>query len=314
MKKLFLPLLILMAGCTAAPTEPVIPEPDMTLTLYPQGQAVDLGIVEDGVAVTLGPGADNGLGSAMELGDLMHYSKVGDEAFMSIWLPEKCNGRMLIICPGGGYRYCSGENEGVCVAKWCVEHGIAACMLIYRMPQGNPYIPLTDVQNAFRYCRHHAAEWGVETIGTIGFSAGGHLVSTASTKYVDSITRPDFSIMVYGFMDLSTWEFSGSATRCNQHLTANDPALMEEFTAYKHVTSDTPPALLLLSTDDPLVSPINSIGYYDALVENGVPAEMHILRDGGHGWGFRTAPIGEDKLTPGTRALVSSIIGNWLGI
>lgn len=314
MFKRFLPVLALAVCCCEAPETPLFPEPDATLVLYPEGQAVDVGIVENGVNVTLGPGADNNLEGPMEIGDLLHYSNIGDEAFMSIFLPEKCNGKMFVICPGGGYRYCSGENEGLCVAKWCVEHGIAACMLIYRMPNGNPLIPLYDVQNAFRYCRYHAADWGVNEIGVIGFSAGGHLAATASTMYVDEITRPDFSIMVYGFMDLSTWAASGSATRCNRHLTGDDPELMEKFTPYKNVGAGTPPALLLLSTDDPLVTPVNSIGYYNALIENGISAEMHIFKDGGHGWGFRTQPVGEDKLSPETRAAVSAIIVNWLGI
>ena len=100
--------------------------------------------------------------------------------------------------PGGGYTNLAMRHEGYWVAEWLNERGIAACILVYRMPRGTHHqAPIIDVQNAFRYCRHHAPEWGVRQIGVMGFSAGGHLAACASTLYVDEVTRPDFSILVY---------------------------------------------------------------------------------------------------------------------
>ena len=110
---------------------------------------------------------------------------------------------MVISCPGGSYYNLSTWNEGVYLAKWMNDRGIACAVVKYRLPNGHWKVPLQDVQNAFRYCRFHAKEWGVSQIGVIGFSAGGHLASTVSTMYVDAVTKPDFSILIYPVISFS---------------------------------------------------------------------------------------------------------------
>ena len=104
---------------------------------------------------------------------------------------------MILICPGGGYNELMFRSEGTYAAQLLTRKGYSVGIVCYRMPTGHAEIPLTDVQNAFRYCRHHAGEWGITQIGIMGMSAGGHLAATASTLYTDAVTRPDFTILFY---------------------------------------------------------------------------------------------------------------------
>lgn len=253
-------------------------KPDITLKLYPDGQDVDKGIA-------LGPGESNKITAEMEEIHRHVYENVTDP-FINIYLPEKCNGQMLIICPGGGYKNVWSVHEGELVAEWAVKRGIAACVVIYRLPNRHPAVPLTDVQNAFRYCRANAAEWGVRQIGVAGFSAGGHLAAMASTLFVDNITKPDFSILVYPVISLLDDNTSHGGTRVN--LIGGDAAAetREYYSLEKRVTPMTPPAFIALSQNDSAVKIDNSILYYQALSRNGVSGELHIYTKGGHGWGF----------------------------
>ncbi len=145
-----------------------------------------------------------------------------------------------------------------------------------------------------RIVRYNAEEWGIdpEKIGIMGFSAGGHLASSLSTHYdagnpesedeIERIScRPDFSILMYPVISF-TGEFQHSGSR--KALVGEDSTLMEYFSNEKQVTEDTPPAILFHSSDDKAVPVDNSIVYYQALIENGVPAEMHIYPYGGHGF------------------------------
>ncbi|MBR1575614.1 MAG: alpha/beta hydrolase [Bacteroidales bacterium] len=274
---------------TAEPAAAGLTEPTATVLLYPEGQDVDSGIVEDGVTVTLGPGESNEAeGPEMLKESSGNIANVGDSARMILYLPEKANGQMVIICPGGGYSNLAMRHEGRWVAEWLTARGIAACVLVYRMPRGtHPQAPITDVQNAFRYCRHHAAEWGVEQIGVMGFSAGGHLAGCASTLFVDEITRPDFSILVY-----SVLTFDPAVKKKGTFEQMTDKGAREDLRAYysleNRITEQTPPALLLLCEDDKGVVPEHSWRYFEQLRLHGVPAELHIFPSGGHGWGWKT--------------------------
>ena len=186
------------------------------------------------------------------------------------------------------------------------KHGIATAVLYYRMPNGHHSVPLTDVQNAFRYCRHHAAEWGVKTIGVMGFSAGGHLAASASTLYVDEITRPDFSVLIYPVISADE-RHKHSGTFSN--LTADNPGLMEYYSLEKRITGDTPPAFLALSCND-TVKAENSMKYVLGLRDAGVRGELYILPQGKHGWGFK-APD-KDHLYPEYRALLYNALETFL--
>lgn len=262
------------------PAKMFSPEADLTVRLYPEGQNSSAGIAEDGKTVTMGPGESNGFDVAEEVNEYGNCSFVGDNARMEIYLPEICNGQMVVVCPGGGYSTVCAKKEGEDVAKWMARRGIATCVVVYRLPNGHPEIPLTDVQNAFRYCRHHAEEWGVSQIGVMGFSAGGHLAAMASNFYKDEITKPDFSILIYPVIDLEHHDGTREA------LTGNKNRLKKHYSMQNAVSSDTPRTLLALSQNDNVVDIESSFLYYDALTDAGVQAEIYVYPVGGHGYGF----------------------------
>ncbi len=267
-------------------------EADKVVYLYPEGQESDKGIEENGVVVTLGPNESNGFTQEEESNEFGNYNFVGDSARMEIYLPYKSNGQMVVVCPGGGYSTVCARKEGQDVAKWMARRGIATCVLIYRLPNGHASVPLTDVQNAFRYCRQHADEWGVKQIGVMGFSAGGHLAAMASNLYSDEITRPDFSVLIYPVIDLD--HHKGTC----ENLVGNNRKRKEFYSMQNRVTSDTPRTFLALSQNDKVVDINSSLIYYDALEKAGVRTEMYLYPIGGHGYGFLNEEVGgrQDKL------------------
>ena len=211
---------------------------------------------------------------------------------------------MVIVCPGGGYSIVSSYNEGVYVAEWMLERGITVAVVKYRLPNGHWNVPLTDVQNTFRYCRANAEKWGVDQIGVMGFSAGGHLAVTTSVMYCDAATRPDFSVFVYPVVTFDmkvthkgthnsligkkdeftarkgrSWEEWDKA--CRQYRN-----LERKYSLENQVASDNAPAFIVLCSDDKTVPAENSIRLYRSLIKAGVPTEMHIFPSGGHGWGY----------------------------
>ena len=210
---------------------------------------------------------------------------------LTVYLPEKNNrtGMAVVVCPGGGYAGLAFDHEGIMVAKWLNKEGIAAFILKYRMPNKHQEVPLSDAQQAIRYVRTNAAKYDVSPskIGICGFSAGGHLASTASTHFATSgvSTRPDFSILFYPVITMMEATHGGS----RNNLLGDNPSSTDiyRFSNEKQVNVNTPPAILLLSDDDKAVVPANSIAYYEALKQNNIPAAMYIFPTGGHGWGFR---------------------------
>ncbi|MDR2679844.1 MAG: alpha/beta hydrolase [Tannerella sp.] len=210
---------------------------------------------------------------------------------LEIYLPEKATatGMAVVVCPGGGYSGLAYEHEGLMVAKWLNKEGIAAFILKYRMPNKHKGVPLDDAQQAIRHVREHAVGYGVNAskIGICGFSAGGHLASTASTHFASAgtSTRPDFSILFYPVITMTELTHGGS----RNNLLGDNPskADIHTFSNEKQVNVNTPPAILLLSDDDKGVLPENSLLYYEALKRNNVPATLYIFPTGGHGWGFR---------------------------
>lgn len=210
------------------------------------------------------------------------------EAELIIYPAEKNNnsGLAVIICPGGGYGGLAIKHEGHQFAKWLNTQGITGVVLKYRLPNQNKEVPLDDAWQAIRYVRENAEKLGVKKIGIAGFSAGGHLASTASTHFSVDInsTKPDFSILFYPVITMGEATDAGTKKR----LIGEQPS---DFDIYmysneKQVTADTPPTILLLSNDDKVVKPINSSSYYNALLAKNIPATMYIFPDGGHGWGM----------------------------
>ena len=224
---------------------------------------------------------------------------------IKIYLPSKkiASGEAVIICPGGGYHILAYDLEGEDIAKYFNSKGIAAIILKYRLPvsksQVVPYkSPLLDAQRAMRLVRYNAKKWNINPnmIGIMGFSAGGHLASTLSTHFdhgnsdsedpVEQIScRPDFSLLIYPVISFTAdYMHSGSQKAL---LGENaDPELIKSFSNELQVTKETPPAILIHASDDTGVPVENSISYYQALIENGVRAEMHIYSYGKHGFGL----------------------------
>ncbi|MCF0175602.1 MAG: alpha/beta hydrolase [Bacteroidales bacterium] len=278
------------------------------ILLYPQGQDVDMGIVENGTAVTLGPGCSNGFTQPEEVNEWGNVSHVGDRARIQLFFPEHPNGQMVVVCPGGGYSTVCATKEGYDVAKWMTRKGISVCVVVYRLPNGRTQAPLTDVQNAFRYCRAHAQDWGVSQIGVMGFSAGGHLAAMASNLFVDEITRPDFSVLIYPVIDLRDHE--GTCLS----LVGEDAARREEYSMQHRVSARTPRTFMALSQNDKVVAIRSSLDYFDALKAAGVCPEMYIFPTGGHGYGFLQEEKGgrKDAIGPDYRPLFMECLSCFL--
>ncbi|MBV9963433.1 MAG: alpha/beta hydrolase [Parafilimonas sp.] len=224
------------------------------------------------------------------------------EPTLSIFLPDKknANGTAVVICPGGGYWVTSIVKEGFAVAREFNKWGIAAFVLKYRIPNDSAMIdkeigPLQDAQRAIQLVRMHAKEWNVDVskVGIMGFSAGGHLASTASTHFNHSYIanpnninlRPDFSVFIYPV--ISFQDSIGHIGSRDQLIGKNPaPPVRDSFSNELQVTAETPPTFLVHATDDDVVPVMNSVVYYEALIHNKVPAEVHIYKAGGHGYGM----------------------------
>lgn len=227
---------------------------------------------------------------------------------LRVFLPpkEKANGTAVIVCPGGGYATLVMKREGYDVAEALNKLGIAAFVLKYRLPnpktnKDKSIAPLQDAQQAIRVVRQRAAEWNVtpNRIGIMGFSAGGHLASTAGTHFAkasidnpDGVSlRPDFMLLVYPVISFSdSLSHKGSRERLIGPSASADQIGL--FSNELQVTAQTPPAFLLHAGDDKVVPVGNSLRFYEALLRNGVPASMHLYATGGHG--FPLAPAKED--------------------
>ncbi len=209
----------------------------------------------------------------------------------------------VVICPGGGYARLAIEKEGSEIAQWLNSLGVTGIVLKYRLPADgyrHP-IPLRDAQRAIRTARGRALEWKLDPkrIAIMGFSAGGHLASTAGTHFLDTDKRtvdaidtlncrPDLMVLVYPVVSFKNFFHSGSR---NNLLGPNpDSAMVEYLSNETQVTSETPPTFLVHASDDKGVPPENSVYFYLAMKQAGVSAEMHIYREGGHGFGMKKNP------------------------
>ena len=191
------------------------------------------------------------------------------------------------------------DHEGRQIAEWLNARGVAAFVLRYRLgPRYHHPIELGDAQRALRFVRFHAADYGVanDKIGIWGFSAGGHLASTAGTHFdagnanaadpIDRLSsRPDFMILAYPVISFTT-PYTHRGSLRNLLGDNPDPKLVASLSNETQVTSQTPPAFLFHTSTDTGVPPENSVLFYLALRKAGVPAEMHIYERGEHGVGL----------------------------
>lgn len=216
---------------------------------------------------------------------------------------DKANGAAVVICPGGGYGGLVVGAEGHGIAKWLNAHGIAGIVLEYRLPKGRSMVPLSDAKHAIRTVRSKAAEWKLDPkrIGIIGFSAGGHLASTAAVHFdtgsVDSTdpiekgfsSRPDFAVLVYPVISMGMIGHGGS----RKNLLGASPTdeAVAFFSNEKQVTKETPPIFLTHAKNDTVVVPENSSQLYEALKVNKIPTEYLELPEGGHGLNGYKGPM-----------------------
>lgn len=226
------------------------------------------------------------------------------DAWITVHRAAKPNGAAIVICPGGGYGGLVTGAEGHGIAAWLNQHGITGVVLEYRLPAGRSFVPLLDAQRAIRTVRANATEWDVNParIGIMGFSAGGHLASTAGTHFdagdsqattpVDKVScRPDFMILVYPVVTMGGKTHGGSR---NNLLGKNPtPQLVELFSNEKQVTAQTPPTFLAHALDDTPVPPENSKALYEALQAKKIPSKYLELPSGGHGLNGYKGPMWE---------------------
>jgi len=233
--------------------------------------------------------------------DLERISKVSIPT-LRLYLPpkEKATGEAVIIFPGGGYGILAIAHEGYDVARRFNEMGIAAFVVKYRLPDDTIMVdkkigPLQDAQRAIQIVRENATKWNIrkDQIGIMGFSAGGHLASTAGTHFNKSYIpnpnktslRPDFMILIYPVISFSD-SIGHRGSRNNLLGKDADQITVKEFSNELHVTAKTPRTFLVHAKDDKGVPYTNSTIFAEQLRKHKVPVEVYLYDAGGHGFGL----------------------------
>ena len=243
------------------------------------------------------------------------WSYVGNvsQPTMTVYSPSgKNTGTAVIVFPGGGYQILAIDLEGTEICDWLISRGITCVLLKYRapgegkLPKSGPYPEsaeaLQDAQRTLGLVRYHAIEWHIDPhkIGVLGFSAGGHLAAAMSTHFAKRLypavdaadkesCRPDFAVAIYpGHLSLSAAEWD--AKQGTKKLVIHYPATVDKDLGLNPdipVTHNTPPTFLLQAEDDHVDNVNDSLAYYIALKNAGVPVEMHLYAKGGHAFGLR---------------------------
>ena len=242
--------------------------------------------------------------------NIIRIAKVSVPSF-TIFKPAKPNGKAVIICPGGGYSILAFDKEGTNVAEEFNKWGVTAFVLKYRLPDDSTMIdksiaPLQDAQQAIRLIRNNAKQWGINAnqIGIMGFSAGGHLASTAATHFDfkadpgnsdTTSTRPDFAILIYPVISFDSSIYN-KGSKDNLIGVRASAKKVNFFSNDLQVTPNTPPSFLVHAGDDKGVLVENSIRYYQACIKNKVLAEMHLYPKGGHGFGMNNKTTDDNWL------------------
>jgi acetyl esterase/lipase len=246
---------------------------------------------------------------------------VGDSATdkpeLTVYRPEKPNGTAVVVCPGGGYGGLAMDHVGKQVGEFFTKLGVTAFVLKYRTAnkeRPGPLLeaPLLDAQRALRTVRAKAKDYDLDPkrIGIMGFSAGGHLASTATTHFdagraegddIDKTScRPDFSILAYPVITMEDGVTHGGSKR-NLLGASPDAKLVELYSNEKQVTKDTPPVFIFHTSADTVVPPENAVRFYLACRAAKVPVEMHIYEKGRHGVGLGSDP----KWTGGEKSVAT---------
>ncbi len=231
---------------------------------------------------------------------LAQGNNAADIPTLTIYRPAegKANGAAIVVCPGGGYGGLA-DHENKPIAEWLASNGITGIVLKYRLgPRYHHPVMINDANRAIRYVRAHADHWKLDPkrIGILGFSAGGHLASTAATHFdegdknaADPIervsSRPDLAVLIYPVITLEA-PFTHGGSRQNLLGKDPDPKLIELLSNEKQVTEKTPPTFLVHGLDDTVVPPENSLLFVQACRKAKVPVEFHLYEYGQHGFGL----------------------------
>ncbi len=224
---------------------------------------------------------------------------------LTVYRPQfpRPDGPAVVIAPGGAYIGLAARLEGVDPAAWFTARGVTAFVLTYRVgPKAPLPLPLADGARAVRYVRAHARDFGLNParIGMMGFSAGGHLAATtavdatpgdpaAADPVERASSRPDFLVLVYPWLEGAKMRPDGGSSYCDfakMRGASCAPAQFARFLPLAHVSDTTPPTFLFHTTNDELVPVGGSVRFYQALVDHGVPAELHAYANGRHGAGL----------------------------
>lgn len=224
---------------------------------------------------------------------------------------ENRTGAAVVVCPGGGYRVLAHGHEGDAIAAWLNSHGITAVILRYRMHPYRHPVPMMDVQYAMQTVRASAKSWGIDPnrIGVLGFSAGGHLASTATVHHKAAdpdnenpilrvSSRPDFSVLIYPVISMRQGVTHGGSRR-NLLGPEPDEKLVDLMSNDEQINAKTPPTFLVHSKDDKAVLISNSERFLAGLKKNGVQGELMVFETGGHGYGLGRGKGHETNAWPG---------------
>jgi acetyl esterase/lipase len=229
-------------------------------------------------------------------------------AQMVCFLSQNPSGKAIIGVPGGGYSMLSNTHEGTLAADWMNQQGIAYFVVNYRLPEGDRTKPIGDVEKGIRTVRDSAQVWGINPhdVGIMGFSAGGHLSSVISTHSAFDV-RPDFTILFYPVISMD--ERVSHKWSCRNFLGEEgqkNAALVRDFSTQNAVRRHlTPPACIIMASDDRLVPPVtNGVQYYSAMRNAGNECAMYIYPTGDHGFGFGPWFKYHDQML--------TDLGNWL--
>lgn len=253
MKQLFFYLLLLVSFMSFAAEHEIIP-------LWPDGKPNDNGI------------------NISEADSTEWY--IVNNPVLHIFPADEPSNIVVMLIPGGGYRHIGMDYEGYRMVDWYKSQGVNTAILQYRIPNGHPDVPLSDVHKSMRILRSY---FPGNLVGVHGFSAGGHLASTAATHYTDSLTRPDFQILFYPVIAV---DGPNSHKGSRNHLLGETPApeMIELYNNHCQVTSDTPVAFIVHSANDSVVPVGNSLDYYKSLCDKKVPSTLLVYPTGDHGW------------------------------
>lgn len=280
---------------TGSPPPPGQPEPVETIDLWPKGvpdapATLPVEKVEErSTDVTFNDRAVTGIARPR----------------MAVFRPAKPNGAAVLITPGGGYRLVVVDKEGYEMARWLAARGFTAFVLFYRLPgegwTSGADTPLIDAQRAMRLIRHRAKDFAIdpERVAAMGFSAGGHVCASLSTRFavpvyplVDAAdtqsARPFCAAPIYPVVSMDPAVAHAGSRRL---LLGENPSPGREaaWSPDQIVPADAPPHFLLHAEDDLVVPVENALRLRAALKARKVPVETHLFETGGHGFGLRRA-------------------------